>query len=429
VNRAAALAACALAGPVALAGAAALAQPPGVVAEPPPAISFDDAVARAMAQNPSARVAADEIVRVVGLLEQATAALAPQLDGNATYTRLEANRYVAGKLSADANSAVVQLLGSAPIVDLLLRADRDRAADQVAATAAAATSVRRDIAIATAHAYFTAVTAAQLVDIARTARDTARVHVDLATSRRISGLGADLDVVRAETEVATDDQQLASATNARIAAEEALGVITGTDGPLAAAGEPELELDGDPGDPRGRADVLASRAQAGAATHSRELGWTDWAPALRLTGKGFFTAPQVDPIPEWGYELDVSLVVPIYDGGTRAAVERQRRAIEAETHDQLAGVVRQARSDVRAAGASLDSARVGADAARRAAELAARALELAMLGYRGGTLTSLDIVDAERTSRDAAAQAAIAAANLREAELDVLAADGRFPKP
>ena len=58
---------------------------------------------------------------------------------------------------------------------------------------------------------------------------------------------------------------------------------------------------------------------------------------------------------------------------------------------------------------------------------ASRALGLANIAYRGGATTNIEVIDAERSARDAATQAEIAADADRQARLTTLAAIGRFP--
>jgi len=396
-------------------------------ADPSEPITFPEAVKRAIAHNPDRRIALIEIERVDGLLREATAALLPQLAASGTYTRLESNRYVAMNLEAAANSLLAELTIATPLVDLHAIAERKRAKDQVDVTAAQAESTKRDVAIATARAYFMAYTTARQLEIATHARDTAKGHVDYTTQRHGAGIGNDLDVKRAEAELATDEADIASAVTARLRAEEALGVIIGSDRPAAAASEPDL---GEPHAGPGigtRADVIASQRALDASMWSRDHDWWDWIPTLRLAGDGFFSAPQLAPIPRWGYDLALTLSVPIYDGGFRHGEHEQHLADEAEALERDAATTREASSEVRTARTAVDDTRNARDAARHAAELAAATLDLATSGYKAGTATSLDVIDAQRTALDSATSALLAEDQFRQAELDLLAATGAFP--
>ena len=392
----------------------------------PAAITFEDAVRLAIASNPDARIAMIEIQRVEALLSQASSALLPQVNGRVTYTRLEGDRFLMNRRTAAANQAIANLGVLGPIVDLQLWADRRRAQDQRDATAADAAAIRRDVAIATARAYFSALSAARLLEIAETARKTAQAHVDFEQQRRQGGVGTELDLSRAQTELATDEAQVASARTALVRAEEALGVITGSPAALAPAGEPELAEREGPGI-SSRADIHAVARHREAAEESAHLDWAQYTPALRFAGEGFLTEPAVPPIPRLGYDVVITLVVPIYEGGLRRARHAQHVAELREAREREAGDVRQANSEVATAYAALVQSRAARDAARRAAELAAKTLELANVGFQAGTATGLEVIDAQRAARDAATQAVIAQDDFREAELDVLAATGAFP--
>jgi outer membrane protein TolC len=390
-------------------------------------IEFDAAIRRAIANNPTRRVALLEIARTQGLLAQATAALLPQVGTGGAYTRLEGDRFVNMTLFQAANSFDAAATLAMPIVDFNAYANRRRAADNVDTAAADGESTKRDIAIATARVYFAAFTAARFVDIAQHARDTARGHVDFAASRRRGGLGTELDLSRARTELATDEAQLASAQTSLARTQAALGVITGTDAPLAAGAAPIFDTHVGGGIAE-RADVLASRLHRDAADRSSELDWTLWAPTLRVAGDGFFTAPQLPPIPRFGYSLVFTLQIPIYEGGLRHGIHAQHEAELAQAREREIGVERQARSEIDVAETTLGRSRLARDAARDAAQLAARTLELATVGYQAGNTSELEVIDAERAARDTATQAAIAENDLREAELDLLAATGAFPR-
>jgi outer membrane protein TolC len=90
------------AGTPAGAGAASDAAPhyaPSVPPVPPPPVKLGDAVARAMARNPTALVATEEIRRARAIVEEVRAGAFPTLLGNAAYTRLDADRIVSDRVA------------------------------------------------------------------------------------------------------------------------------------------------------------------------------------------------------------------------------------------------------------------------------------------------------------------------------------------
>lgn len=82
---------------------------------------------------------------------------------------------------------------------------------------------------------------------------------------------------------------------------------------------------------------------------------------------------------------------------------------------------------MRVAHEALRRAKQASAASRRAAELAAESVQLALIAYRSGATTNLEVVDAERRARDAALAAALEEDAVRQAHLDLLIASGYFP--
>jgi len=121
------------------------------------------------------------------------------------------------------------------------------------------------------------------------------------------------------------------------------------------------------------------------------------------------------------------LTLPLFDGGARYGLRRERSALHAEAQAELEGLLRQARSDVRAGFESLKRADESLGSARQAAKLAHDALDMTTLAYREGATNDLEVVDAERRARDADTAALVAEDAARQARIDLLSASGRFP--
>ena len=87
---------------------------------------------------------------------------------------------------------------------------------------------------------------------------------------------------------------------------------------------------------------------------------------------------------------------------------------------------REAKSQVRVALSTVERAEASFAAAARAAGLARQALEMATLAYKAGATTNIEVIDAERSARDAEADAVQAEDAARRARLDLLAALGHL---
>jgi outer membrane protein TolC len=231
--------------------------------------------------------------------------------------------------------------------------------------------------------------------------------------------------------VATDNALLQQAYAALSSAEEALGVLVGTEGPLDTAEEAALveppTLAQGLADAVRRTDVVALDAKRRAADKTVRDDWSDYAPFLVGVAEPFYENPATPTIPTTGYQLELLLTVPLYDGGLRYGQHRERGAVQGEARVAYEAGLRQARSDVRAAFEAMRRADDALASSRDAAELASQALALANTAYRAGAVTNIEVIDAERQARDAATQAEIVADTARQARLTMLAASGRFP--
>ena len=177
-----------------------------------------------------------------------------------------------------------------------------------------------------------------------------------------------------------------------------------------------------------RTDVVAQEVRIGAAERVRKDVWAYYAPYLAALGQPFAQAGQQQGVlPNFGWQAQLVLTVPFYDGGQRAGLARQRDAELLEQRLTFDGALRQARSDVRVAFEAMLRADRALEASREAAALAKRAYDLAVVAYKAGATTNIEVLDAARQARDADSAAAAASDVARRARLDLLVASGRFP--
>ena len=219
---------------------------------------------------------------------------------------------------------------------------------------------------------------------------------------------------------------------ALVRSREALGVFLATGGPVDAANEdtpsqmPSFNEAMNAAE-KLRPDVRAREQATRAAERTVRDAWADYMPYLNLIAFPFYQDPPTSTIPRTGWQAELVLTVPFYDGGLRTGQDHQRKAFANEARLAAEAALRQARSDVRVAFEEIQRADIALDQAEQSSAFAKRALELANIAYRAGATTNLEVIDAERQARDAESQSAIAEDAAREARLDLLAASGRFP--
>jgi len=394
-------------------------------------VTFEDAVKRALAYNTSALIAAQEIVRAEGLMGQARSASLPLVVLGGSWTLLDHDRILNGRLVQPGSS----LQGTATLTVPLLAASRwyswAHAVEGVDVATLSDAEVRRTVAITAARSYLTVVAAHRAVDVSESAVKVGRAHEDYAVARRKGGVGNELDVKRAEQERWAAEVQLQAARTLLARGREALGVICGAGGPLDSTGVPAVKVYPDLAQAEqgveGRQDVKAATGRARLAGAVWRDSWSEWLPVLVGGLQGYVQTADVPPTPPSGWVAQLLLAFPLFEGGLRPAQSKERGALAREADEALQGLVRQARSEVRLSFETTRYAYAGYDAARRGAESAVAALELANQAYRAGATSNLELIDAERRARDAATTAVIAEDAVRQANLDLLAAAGRFP--
>jgi outer membrane protein TolC len=407
-------------------------QSPPDVQEPALAtLTFDAAVQRALARNPTSLQAAAEVRRHRALLEQVRSASLPTLDGTGVYTRLDSNRVAGGLVLEPESGLNLSATVSVPLVNVSSWVRWEQAGDRVDVARLNAADVRRVLAVTTARAYLNVITRKRLLEIARIARDNAAAHYSFTHAQLAGGIGNQLDDARAAQELTTEEVIGQNQRVALVRAREALGVLVAGEGAVDVTEwtfGPVPSLPGALDDARTlRADVRVRERAKDAADRSVKQAYADYLPYLSLIASPFYQNPGVATAPPTGWQAQFVVTLPIYDGGLRYGQEHERAAVADEAHLDVEATLRQARSEVRAAFEEMHDTDIALDQAHQSAHFAAKTLRLANTAYRGGATTNLEVIDAERQARDADTQAAIAEDAAREARLDLLAAAGLFP--
>jgi len=295
-----------------------------------------------------------------------------------------------------------------------------------------AEDVRRQIAVTTARFYVEVLSQHRLVDANQRAADNARDHLEDAKARLSAGTGNRLDLVRAGQELATSESLVQAALTGLVRTQEALGILVGGDAPVDTTDDmqfPPLPAPAEAIDDaeRLRADIQAQRKRAEAAQHVVRDSYADFLPLLTGVAQPFASSYASLTSPTTGWQAQLVLTLPLYDGGFRYGALEQRRAERDQARELLDAALRQARSDVRAGFEAMQRADLSLQQAREASRLAAEALDITTLAYHAGATNDLEVVDAQRRARDAANAAAVAEDAARQARIDLLAATGRFP--
>lgn len=412
---------------------AALATPGAARGDGATPVSLQEAVRLTLLRNPTFLVAREEIVRAQGLVEQARAQSVPIVGATGNLPQQNEARVFGGLVTQPATQVNFTGTLTVPLVNPRAWALWSHAGVNAEVARASAHDTRRTIAVATGHAYLAVLAQKRVLEANLRSRETARAHLDDAHARFERGASGRVDEVRAGQVLATDEALVETSQAAVVTAQEALGVLAGQATALDAEGDPALA----PVPPleqglamatQQRSDVVAANERLRYAHAVHRDNWTELAPSLTGSFQAFYQDPPTPFLPTaTGWQADLFLNVPIFDGGYTCGTGKERAALEREADVALDGVVRQARSDVRATYSTLLRARSALPRTREASRLANEALSLTTRAYMAGQSTNIEVIDAEQTARDADIAAEVAADTERQATLDALAAVGLFP--
>jgi outer membrane protein TolC len=403
-------------------------------------ITLRDAVAQAIERNATARVAAADIRRVGGIMEEVRAASLPTLSVNATYTRLNKDRTFASTgqdggtenvVVAARDSINVNAQLAIPILAPHAWADWTRAADNLESAKLSDRDVQRTVGITTARAYLTVFAQKRQVEVNRQARDNALAHMQYSDARLRGGIGNRVDWARAGQDLEQNEALLQSSYANLYRSQEALGILLGEDEAVDVEDIPQIPplptLEQAMDESQGRTDILLFRQQEKAADRSLNMSWTEYLPNITVVGQPFYQEPSSLTSPKTGWQIQALLTWFLFDGGARYGRTHQREAQLEQARVQLDLTLRQANSDVRTALDNVERTTAAVERQRNSARLAEDAMHLADIAYRAGASTNLELIDAQRRARDAETLANIAEDNQRQAYIDLLAASGRFP--
>jgi outer membrane protein TolC len=414
------------------ANTAALAPPaPGSIEK----VTLDAAIERALRQNPTAQSAELEMARAEALVRQARAQSFPTLTGNATYTRLDSERamgegatrrVLAGRDQFNANLSL-----QIPLFAPGRWAQWSHAKDNAKILGESSEETRRQLAIAVARAFLTVVSQHRVIEVGERAVVVSRSHDEYAKTRLSGGVGKRLDSVTSSQQLATNVALLERSRIGLVRAMEALGVLLGSEHPVDVAVEPELEEPSTIIDLRAsvhkRRDVSVARAKVNYATRVANDSWLDFLPLITGQFQPFYQNPPTLTQPETGWQALIVMSLPLYDGGARYGANDERVILKQQAEQQLEALLRQCRSEIRVTFEAVRNAERALGAAREAAKLAKEAENMAHLAYEAGATTNLEVIDAERRTRDAETEVLVAEDSLRQSKLDLLVASGKFP--
>jgi len=409
-----------------LCGSQLFAQPP----QPTERVTFDDAIKRAIMLNPSSAIAAADILRADGLLQQARSDARLHVTGTATSTTLNQGIEFQGTTVTPQTSVLGMFDIRYPLYAPVLWARRVEAADNRNVAILSADEIRRQTAVAAADAYLTIIARRRVIEANIRARDVAQAHLDLATELEQQGSGSRLNRLRAAQEVSIDTGFIETAQFALYSAQEALGVLLAADGPIDTADIPAFDIPSDAAISSAlsaRTDLKLFNAQQHAAEQMLANNTKSYLPVFEGIFQPQSTYPRQFFVPSNSWQFLIQMNFLTFDSGFRAGERVARQAAVNTARANVANRVTNISSEVRTARESVASAERVLTTERQAAEQANQVVDILNISFRAGASTNIEVIDEQRDARDADTNVAVAEDAVRRARFNLLNAVGRFP--
>jgi NodT family efflux transporter outer membrane factor (OMF) lipoprotein len=240
-----------------------------------------------------------------------------------------------------------------------------------------------------------------------------RRNLDLVQQAHEAGSVSQLDVISAQSQLASDTTQLPPLRESLGVAEHALAVILGVAPGDSALPELDLAHIALPGElplsvpselARRRPDILAAEAQLHAATAAVGIAQSNLYPHLTLTAaigqQSIRAADLFDPA-STAWSLTSGLVAPLFDGGTLHAQHRASLAALQASAANYRQTVLEALAQVANALQALDQGAEQLQAQANAQRAASQTADLTRQAYDAGEVSVLQVLDAERRYQQA----------------------------
>ena len=296
-------------------------------------------------------------------------------------------------------------------------------------------SVRLDIVLDTANAYLNILKARTVLEIRRENVRRSRRNLELARVRESIGQSSRSDVYRWESEIATDRQEALAAEAALLQTQVSLNRIlnrpqeepfkledTSIDNPILLISDPRffqfvensqkysvfrdfMVVEGIKSSPELHAlDVTISAQERNITAAKREF----WLPDLSMEGgynntfqRGGIGSELLPGTDDDGWNVMLSARLPLFAGGARSANLSQQRddlvRLHYERHSNSEKIEARIRNGLHQIGASYPSMEL----AEKAATAAINNLELVTDSYKVGSVSLIDLIDAQNAALSA----------------------------
>lgn len=373
---------------------------------PVKAVTLDEAIDIALSNNLQILTEKKKVREADQMMQEASAGYFPTLDLDGSYTHLSeapsslaipgVGEFAMGEQDTTAFTlSLTQPLYTSGRLGLACQQARfnyQKAKESLQRT-------QNEVVFQVREGFYSAVLAEENVNITGKALQQAEAHLEVVQSYYKSGRSSRFELLRAKVEVANIKPDLIKAeNNLNLAKEKLASLLSVSSSTLKIEGglkfEP-LDLTLDEAIQKAfsvRSDLKALQAQKKVTEASLHMAKVEKMPSLSLTGNYEYSSAADG----WEGSWDANLVLsfPLFDAKNKAIVEQRRSQMEQvdlsikQLKDNIKLQVKEAFWDIQGAKESLS-------AQEKNIEQAKEALSIAEARYKRGTITQLELLDAQ----------------------------------
>ncbi len=371
-------------------------------------LTLKQAVDLALRAHPALKAASETQQAAVYRVDQAKSGYLPQFYFNTSYTRWD---WVLPNKKIFLGTSLNDLYAEFAVQQLLYNGSKTSVQRNIALTSVqieerSVQRVRQSIANTVTKAYLQLLKAQRLVGVQQTAVENLQEHLAAAQSLYRIGKVSQLDVIKAQVQLAIARDELAKAENGvrvqQLALYAAMGVeprdslrvIDHVEQIWEQEEKTKLNTDSLLLMLHRHPELVKAELDIKAREQEKSLARSEYYPVVFARGSYNREDSQVFPGHK-NWNVGVTLSYPIFQGGvTRAQVNQAEARIEAARSTRQA-LYQKIEFVVRSTLQSLDDARRRIGSAREIVRLSEESLRTAELKYSTGKGTSLDVIDAQ----------------------------------
>ena len=411
----------------------------------PLALTLQDALNRARANEPQYRAALTQYGVARQQTVQARAGLLPNVNYNAEFLYTQGNGTATSRFIT--SNGVHEYVSQANVhqtLSLQNAAEYRLARAQEALAKASSEIATRGLVVTVTQAYYGAVIAQRKYATAQRAAAEATHFMDISQKLEKGGEVAHSDSIKAQIQAQQQQRAMQEAQLEMDRSRLELGVlifpnfnqnfttVDDLDNVQPVPSFEEVESRAGSENPQLRAALASMKA----ANQQVAVAWNGFLPSLGLDyfygiDANHFAVNSFDPVSgrkvrNLGYAATATLQLPIWNWGAGHAKLKSAHLEQQQARVELSFAQRKMIADLKSFYAEAQTARTELDSLRQSSDLAAESLRLTTLRYQAGEATALEVVDAQNTLTTAQNAFADGQMRLRVAVASLQTLTGQF---